>query len=173
MTFTFSPFRPTVQAVVKNPRYRLLWLLAGLLLPSLACGLFSPQYYLNNDVRLAVYNYEEAQRGPVDDLVLAFNRSEPRIKFEGQQKNGGRTVWLYDQAAREYFALHRPETTFMYLQKIEYFDNYRRAIVTVYRGDSQGYVGRELTLAKGASSGQWLVTNEVLVDSGQARTSGN
>lgn len=162
MNFNLSSGR--VHLLHSNPRYRLLLLLGGLLLTLLACGLFTPQYQLNNQVRLAVYNYERAQRGPVNELVIAFNRNEPRLKFEGQNENGGRTVWLYDLAAREYFAERSPDSTFMYIQKIEYFDNYRRAIVTVYRGDGQGYIGRELTLQQDNPSDPWQIVAEQLLD---------
>lgn len=147
-----------------KPRYRLFILLAGLLLTLLACGLFTPQYELNNQVRLTVYNYERTKRGPVDELVIAFNRNEPRLKFEGQNENGGRTVWLYDLAAREYFAQRSPDSTFMYIQKIEYFDNYQQAIVTVYRGDGQVYTGRELTLQQDNPSDSWQVIAEQMLD---------
>lgn len=164
MNFTFNPALVIVTPVRSKPRYRLVLLLASLLLLLLACGLLAPQYELNNQVRLVVYEYERAKRGPVDELVIAFNRNEPRLKFEGQNENGGRTVWLYDLAAREYFAERSPESTFMYIQKIEYFDNYQRAIVTVYRGDGNGYVGRELTLQKEPQTGQWLVGEELTLD---------
>ena len=133
-------------------------LLTGLLLPLLACGLFTPQYQMNNQVRLAVYNYERVTQGPVDQLLIAFNRNEPRIKFKGQDEDGGRTVWLYDLAAREYFAQLAPDTTFMYIQEIDYFDNYRQAKVTVYRGDKNNYTGQELTLQHDGRNGQWQVS---------------
>jgi hypothetical protein len=145
-----------------RPRRPILLLLA-LVLPAIACGLFNPLYYRNNEVRLAVYAYERAQRGPVDELVLAFNRDEPRVKFEGQNENGGRTVWLQDLAAREFFDLRRPENSFLYIQKIDYLDDYRQAVVTVYRGDGLTYEGRELTLMSN-DKGDWTVTGEVLLD---------
>lgn len=153
-----------VDPFYSKPRYRLLILLAGLLLPLLACGLFTPQYELNNQVRLAVYNYERAERGPVDELLIAFNRNEPRLKFEGQNENGGRTVWLYNLAAREYFAQLSPDSTFMYIEKIEYFDNYHQANVTVYRGEGKNYTGRELTLQQNNPDGSWQVIADQPLD---------
>ena len=140
-------------------------LLLALALPVLACGLFNPLYYRNNEVRLAVYDYELAQRGPVDELVLAFNRDEPRVKFAGQHENGGRTVWLQDLAAREFFDLRQPDKTFLYIEEIDYLDDYRQAAVTVYRGDGRSYAGRELTLILN-DEGQWTVTGEVLLAEG-------
>lgn len=142
--------------------WRPVLLLLALALPALACGLFNPLYYRNNEIRLAVYDYELAQRGPVDDLVLAFTRDEPRVKFEGQGEDGGRTVWLQDLAAREFFDLRQPDDTFLYIEDIDYRDNYRQAVVTVYRGDGRSYEGRELTLALN-DEGQWAVTGEVLL----------
>jgi hypothetical protein len=138
-------------------------LLLALVLPAIACGLFNPLYYRNNEVRLAVYDYEREQRGPVDELVLAFNRNEPRVRFEGQHENGGRTVWLQDLAAREFFDLRQPDNSFLYIQKIDYFDDYRQAVVTVYRGDGLSYEGRELTLISN-DKGEWTITGEVLLD---------
>ena len=144
-------------------QWRPVLLLLALVLPAIACGLFNPLYYRNDEVRLAVYDYERAQRGPVDELVLAFNRDEPRVKFEGQNENGGRTVWLQDLAAREFFDLRQPDKTFLYIQKIDYLDDYHQAVVTVYRGDGRSYEGRELTLIAD-DEGQWTVTGEVLLD---------
>jgi hypothetical protein len=149
-------------------QWRPVLLLLALTLPAIACGLFNPLYNRNNEIRLAVYDYERAQRGPVDELVLAFNRDEPRVKFEGQNENGGRTVWLQDLAAREFFDLRRPDSTFLYIQNIDYLDDYRQAMVTVYRGDGVSYEGRELTLISN-DDGQWTVTGEVLLNDSPAQ----
>ena len=143
--------------------WRPVLLLLALALPAIACGLFNPLYYRNNEVRLAVYAYERAQRGPVDELVLAFSRDEPRVKFEGQNEYGGRTVWLQELAAREFFALRRPDNSFLYIDRIDYLNDFRQAVVTVYRGDGSSYEGRELTLTTN-DEGQWSVTDEVLLD---------
>jgi hypothetical protein len=147
---------------VQSRQLRLLLFLLMLTLPVLACGLLSPQYRRNNEVRLAVYEYERAQRGPVDELIIAFNRNEPRIKFEGQNENGGRTVWLDEFAAREFFELRRPDRSFLYVEQIEYFDNNLQATVTVYRGDGNSYEGRNLTLKRN-EAGQWIVIGEAIV----------
>jgi hypothetical protein len=147
---------------VQARQLRLLLLLLILTFPILACGLFSLQYRRNNEVRLAVYEYERGQRGPVDELVIAFNRNEPRIKFEGQNENGGRTVWLDEFAAREFFDLRRPDRSFLYVEKIEYLDNNQQAAVTVYRGDGNSYEGRILNLETN-EAGQWIVTDEAIV----------
>lgn len=132
---------------------------ALLLLPLAACGLTNPIYTLNNQVRQAVYSYEREQRGPVDELIIHFQRDEPRVKFEGQNQNGGRTVWLYRQGAAEFFALRPQTATYLYIQAIEYSNNYHTATVTVYRGDGSGYNGRQLTLNQ-TDNGGWVVTGD-------------
>jgi hypothetical protein len=132
----------------------------------LACGYVNPVYQANNEVRLAVYEYEQAVRGKTDDLVIDFQRNEPRILFAGQNENGGRTVWLYRLGAREFFALRTPEKTYLYIQNIAYNNNHSSATVTVFRGDGSSYQGRHLTLEK--SSEQWLVTQDVEIDATDA-----
>jgi len=130
------------------------------LLPTLAaCGWLSPESAHNNPVRLAVYRYERAARGKTDDLAISFNRTELRVKFEGQNENGGRTVWLFDLAAKEYFSLLPPGRTFLYIQPVQYNADYTAATVRVYRGDKSGYQGRELEL-KVNNNGEWAVTGD-------------
>ncbi|MEW5959483.1 MAG: hypothetical protein AB1801_17300 [Chloroflexota bacterium] len=137
-----------------------VWLILTIcLLPAIACGLSNPQYRLNNQVRQAVYDYERREGGPVDDLVISFKREEPRTKFLGQNEQGGRTIWLENLGAGEYFALRSPQTTYLYLQAIDFSDDRATARVTVYRGDGRGYTGRWLTLTQ-AGTGQWAVTGD-------------
>lgn len=135
-------------------------LLIALMLSAGACGAINPQYRFNNQVRLAIYEYDRQRRGPVDDLVIHFRRDEPRIKFAGQSENGGRTVWLYPAGAREFFALRPPGATYLYIQAIEYNDDRSAATVTVFRGDGTGYEGRLLSLQR-AGNNHWSVTGEV------------
>jgi hypothetical protein len=138
---------------------RIVSVLVLLLLPILACGYINPVYQANNEVRLAVYEYERETRGKVDDLVIDFQRNEPRIVFAGQNENGGRTVWLYRLGAREFFALRPPEKTYLYIQQVTYNDDYTTATVTSFRGDGLGYQGRQLTLEK--DNEQWLVIQDL------------
>jgi len=147
---------------------QLVGLLAFLLLPSMACGFITPQYETNNDVRLAIYEYERDIRGKTDDLVIDFQRDEPRIKFEGQSENGGRTVWLYRLGAEEFFALRRPEATYLYIQGIEYDGDHRTATARVFRGDGSGFEGRILTL-KRAENNRWSVINEAEMIADESR----
>ena len=144
-----------------STKFRLIVLFTLLILP--ACGAMNPRYQTNNQVRLAVYEYERKVRGPADDLVIDFQRDEPRIKFEGQNDNGGRTVWLYRAGAKEFFALRPPDSTYLYIQNIEYADNYRTATVKVFRGDGHGFKGRQLTLKLG-NDGHWAVTTDVEIE---------
>ena len=158
--FTF--YAPSVfwQAATVVSRFRFVGILIMLMLPALACGLTNPQYHLNNQIRLAVYQYERARRSPTNDLVIDFQRSEPRIKFEGQSENGGRTVWLYQLAAKEFFESHAPQKTYLYIQQIEFNGNHNMATVNVFRGDGTGYVGRQLMLQR--DDGQhWSVVKDV------------
>jgi hypothetical protein len=159
--FTFHAARTTTsQALTVASRFRLVGILLFLVLPALACGIINPRYQLNNEVRLAVYEYEREARGPVDDLVIDFERDEPRIKFEGQSENGGRTVWLYRLGAKEFFAQRPPEDTYLYIQKIEYNNDRSSAAVNVFRGDGRGYEGRLLALIRDEGH-HWSVINEV------------
>jgi hypothetical protein len=151
------------QATESPVKYRVIALLALLMLPALACGLTNQVYALNNQVRQAVYRYERETRGRVDDLVLHSQRAEPRVKFEGQNENGGRTVWLDRFAAQEFFALRPAEETFLYIQEIQYGDNQETATVAVYRGDGRGYKGWQLTLEQGDDD-RWTVTDEVALE---------
>lgn len=131
-----------------------------LLLPGIACGTINPEYQLNNEVRQAVYAYERETRGPVKDLVIHFRRDEPRVRFVGQNQNGGHSVWLYPAGAEEYFS-SRPQTaTYLYIQEIQYNLDQHRATVKVYRGDGLGYQGWQLTVTREVDGG-WAVTDEV------------
>ena len=134
-----------------------------LILPILACGYINPVYQTNNEVRLAVYEYERDVRGKTDDLVIDFDRNEPRILFAGQDEDGGRTVWLYRLGAREFFALRPPEKTYLYIQNIDYNSDYTSATVTTFRGDGSSYQGRQLTLERG--NDRWQVTRDIEIDS--------
>jgi hypothetical protein len=141
-----------------SPQLKLGIVLLILILPILACGFIGGAYQTNNQVRLAVYQYEISTRSRPDDLVLDFQRDEPRIKFEGQNENGGRTVWLYRLGAKEFFKLRPPDKTYMYIQQIEYGQDGSTATVTVYRGDGNGYQGRTLTLTQ--DNGNWSVSGD-------------
>jgi hypothetical protein len=134
-----------------------------LLLPGVACGKANPEYQLNNEIRQAVYAYERETRGSVKDLVIHFRRDEPRVRFVGQNQNGGHSVWLYPAGAEEYFN-SRPQTaTYLYIQEIQFSPDHRRATVKVYRGDGSGYRGWQLTVT-GEAKGHWAVTEEVEIE---------
>lgn len=130
------------------------------LLPGLACSLTGARYRFNNEVRQAVFDYAHEAYGPVDDLILHFERGEPRTRFAQQHEEGGRTVWLYLAGAKEYFGVRPPETTYLYIQEIEYDEQRAAATVTVYRGSGTGYQGHQLTLGRGAG-GEWTVEDDV------------
>jgi hypothetical protein len=145
-----------------------LFLILIALLPVLACGAINPQYQLNNQVRQAVFAYEKVTRGLAKDLVIHFRRDEPRVKFEGQNQNGGHSVWLYPAGAEEYFATRPQQASYLYIQEIQYNENQSAATVNVYRGDGAGYQGWQLTLTRDAS-GRWSVTEEVKINGDSVR----
>lgn len=135
-------------------------MLAALMLPALACGLSSPRAELNNQVRLAVFEYARQEYGPVDDLVIHFDRNDPRIKFEQQHQDHGRTVWLYRAGAREYFSVRPPEATYLYIQDIDYNDERTTATTSIYLGNGTAYQGRQLTLVK-EKEDRWVVQEDI------------
>jgi hypothetical protein len=149
-------------APLKPIHYTLLGLVILLVLGG--CGPFSPDYDQNNEVRLAVYDYEVQNHGKPDDLVIHFYRTETKVLFEGQRENGGRTVWLFDLAAREYFDLLPDGRQYLYIQQIEFNNDRTGATVDIYRGDTSGYQGRTLTLVQKAGQAQaWQVVQEAAI----------
>jgi hypothetical protein len=82
------------------------------------------------------------------------------VKFEGQNENGGRTVWLFDLGAKEYFDKLPPEKSYLYIQMPTYNEARTEATVEVYRGTLAGYQGRQLTLRQ-TTTGGWEVSGEV------------
>ena len=142
------------------------FILVALMLPALACGLSSPRAELNNQVRLAVFEYARQVYGPVDDLVIHFNRSDPRIKFEQQHQDGGRTIWLYQAGAREYFSVRPPEATYLYIQDINYDDQRTTATTNIYLGNGTAYQGRQLTLVKDEQD-RWVVQDDIKLNDEQ------
>jgi hypothetical protein len=149
--------------VTRKKQAKSFSLLIIILCFSLACGAVNPQFQLNNEVRQAVFEYEQSTRGPVRDVVIHFRRDEPRIRFAGQSQNGGHTVWLYPAGAEEYFATRPQAAAYLYIQEIEYNEAQNVVTVKVYRGDDLGYQGRQLTVVK-AENGQWLVTEEAEIE---------
>jgi hypothetical protein len=130
------------------------------LLPLLACGPVNPLYQFDTGVRQAIYEYDQVQRGQVDDLVIHFRLDEPRTRFVEQNQHGGRTVWLPGSNAAEFFTARPPERTYLYIQEIQYNETHTKATVAVYRGDSQSYQGWEVTLTRDNNQ-RWTVTHEV------------
>lgn len=146
--------------MVRYFKIGLILLLLALLL--LACGLSQPLSLPPNQIRLAVYEYERATRGPADQLIIHFQRDEPRFTFPGQNEDGRRTVWVDNFGAGEYFDKLPPQTTYLYIQTAREGDTPNTAAATVYRGDGAGYEGYELTLTRNPD-GDWQVTEEVSI----------
>ena len=166
------PFPRKLVAVIRDLFYAvsqqkrpIYWvIIASALFSVSACGLIGSDSDQNNAVRLAVYQYERKIRGKTDDLVIHSIRTEPRIKFEGQAENDGRTIWLFDLAAREYFDLLPPGRSYMYIQTINYNSDRTAATVDVYRGDSTEYQGQTLTLEQQAANSWKVVEDSAIAD---------
>lgn len=150
-----SSFQPS-----NLPVFQIVFVLTILFLSLPACGPVNPLYQGNNEVRQAVFAYEQAKRGPVKDLVIHFRRDEPRVRFDGQNQNSGHTVWLYPAGGQEYFATRPQTASYLYIQKIEFSEDQQIATVNIYRGDGSSYQGWQLTVIRQASA-QWMVTDEV------------
>lgn len=135
---------------------RLVWPLFLMILPMLACGAPDPLTIQNNGVRRAVVEYERAERGPVDELILVFLRTEPRLRFGEHLAQGGRTVWVYPGGIEEYFFVRSPERSYLYVAGIVYEPNRATAMVQLERSDANGLTQRELTLERQAA-GVWTV----------------
>ncbi len=152
----------TVKQISPRRRFKTGLLLFLLILPILACNLSSPLSLPQNQIRLAVYEYEQANYGPTDQLVVHFQRTEPRFTFPNQNVEGRRTVWVDNFGAGEYFSKLPPQTTYLYIQNISKGDAENSATVTVYRGDGAGYEGHQLTLTE-SPGGSWQVTDEASI----------
>lgn len=157
-------FKGLICAVFCLKQRLYLVIFTAALLSISACGPLSFDYDQNNAVRLAVYQYERQTRGKADDLVIHSLRTEPRIKFEGQADDGGRTVWLFELAAREYFDLLPAGRSYMYIQEIKFNGDRTAATVDVYRGDTTGYQGQTLTLERQATNGWQVVEDSAIAD---------
>lgn len=109
---------------------------------------------LKNAVRRAVVAYELQTRGPVDELMVYYsltNDARDDLGFEY-----GNTVWLRDAYhAKDYIENRDYSLSYVIIQEIGFASD-REAAVTVIRGDSGGYVTRQLTL-EAREDGAWAV----------------
>lgn len=113
-------------------------------------------------IRRAVMTHELDERGlQVDDLIIRLSPGEFRADFG----HGSRVVWLVSPEYQrqyiegEYFRVHDPERSYLFVQNIAYNDSHDQVIVGVvlYLGSGQ-LTATEITLHKKADS--WEVISE-------------
>jgi hypothetical protein len=128
----------------------------ALALSSLACGAGGAVTRRNSQVRRAALAYELAERGPVDEVLVAFGLTEVRadLGFEG-----GNTVWLNSLARAEYFRSRDTGKSYLYLHELSFDDG--TASIVAERGDAMGFRSRRLGLSW-EESGWEVVADEVL-----------
>lgn len=129
--------------------------LAGLLVSTLSCAVAAPASPQDNAVRRAALAYELAQRGPVDEVLVAFGLLDVRDNLGFQ---GGNTVWLNPVAQGEYFRQRDASRTYLYLYNLGYDND--GAHIDVDRGGPSGLQTRRLTLRAGGSGGWQVIADE-------------
>ncbi len=134
---------------------RHLALLTLLLIPlsTLACGIGGPISGRNNDIRRAALAYELATRGPVDEVLVAFDLTEVRDNLGFK---GGNTVWLNWTAEGEYF--RQRDTTKSYLFLHDLNRDGGNASIMADRGDGSGVQHYKLSLRE--EGGAWAVVSD-------------
>ena len=124
----------------------------------MACVFGGESALRNNAVRRAVVAYEIETRGTVDELMVYYslkNDARDNLGFED-----GNTVWMRDaRYAKEYIERRDYSLSYVIIQEIEYPAE-GEANVKVIRGDSDGYVTRQLTLLA-QSDRIWTVVMDV------------
>jgi len=113
-------------------------------------------------IRRAVIAHELDERGlRVDDLIIRLSPGEFRADFG----YGSRIVWLVSPGYQrqyiegEYFKIHDPERSYLFVQDIAYDNSHNQATVGVvlYLGNGQ-LAAKEITLHK--KSGFWEAISE-------------
>jgi hypothetical protein len=140
---------------VKREVKRYFLILALLLIPfsTLACGIGGPISGRNNDIRRAALAYELATRGPVDEVLVAFDFTEVRDNLGFK---GGNTVWLNWAAEGEYFRQRDATKSYLFLHDLNRDDG--NASILADRGDSGGVQHRKLSLRE--EGGIWAVVSD-------------
>ncbi len=137
---------------------RYVLILAVLVIPlsTLACGIGGPISGRNNDIRRAALAYELATRGPVDEVLVAFDFTEVRDNLGFK---GGNTVWLNWAGESEYFRQRDATKSYLFLHDLNRDDG--SASILVDRGDSGGVQHRKLSLRE--EGGVWTVASDEAV----------
>jgi len=156
---------PTDSSLSRGTRGWATLALLILVASSLACGtggLTTPLNSAgtsrrNNDIRRAVVAHELAQRGPADELLVAFGFLEVRANLNFTV---GNTVWLQPVAEAEYFEqrVHRnPDRSYIFLHRPEVEGD--TATVIVDRGSPATGQSYRLTLQRRGAG--WSVMEDV------------
>ena len=120
---------------------------------TLACGIGGPISGRNDDIRRAALAYELATRGPVDEVLVAFDFTEVRSNLGFK---GGNTVWLNWAAEGEYFRQRDATKSYLFLHDLNRDDS--SASILADRGNSGGFQRRKLSL--GEEGGVWAVVSD-------------
>ena len=134
-------------------RYPIILALLVLLFSTLACGIGGPLAGRNNDVRRAALAYELTTRGPVDEVLVAFDLTEVRDNLGFR---GGNTVWLNWAAEGEYFRHREATKSYLFLHDLKRDDG--TASILTDRGDSNGVQHHKLSLLE--EGGIWTVVSD-------------
>ncbi len=134
---------------------RYFFILTLLLIPlsALACGIGGPIPGRDNDIRRAALAYELATRGPVDEVLVAFDFAEVRDNLGFK---GGNTVWLNWAAQGEYFRQRDATKSYLFLHDLNRDDG--SASLLADRGASGGVQHFKLSLRE--EGGAWAVVSD-------------
>ncbi len=134
-------------------RYFVLLALLVIPLSTLACGIGGPIGSRNDDIRRAALAYELATRGPVDELLVAFDFTEVRSNLGFK---GGNTVWLNWTAEGEYFRQRDATKSYLFLHDLNRDDG--SASILTDRGNGGEVQHRKLSLRE--EGGAWTVVSD-------------
>jgi hypothetical protein len=134
-------------------RYLILIPALVLILSTLACGIGGLISARNNDIRRAVLAYELATRGPVDEVLVAFDSTDVRDNLGFK---GGNTVWLNWTAEGEYFRQRDATKSYLFLHDLNHDGD--NASILIDRGDSGGVQHYKLSLRE--EGGVWTVVSD-------------
>ncbi len=134
-------------------RYFALLTLLVIPLSTLACDIGGPLGGRNNDIRRAALAYELATRGPVDEVLVAFDFTEVRDNLGFK---GGNTVWLNAAAEDEYFRQRDATKSYLFLHDLNRDDG--SASILADRGNSGEVQHRRLSLRE--VGGAWAIVSD-------------
>jgi len=132
----------------------ILFVLLLLITSNVACGTGGLAAHRNNAIRRAVVAYELSERGPTDELLVAFGFMEVRANLGFP---AGNTVWLQPVAQMEYLDHRNVNRSYIFLHRPEGEGD--TATVVVDRGSETADQSYQLTLHREKAA--WLVVKDV------------